>query len=91
MQAIVTKYFGVTNTRGSRIKATAERGSIVVPYPHEIDSGQVHAYAAQKLCEMFAADDLRDYGTPITKNPWSRSFVSGAIPGNKGECHVFID
>lgn len=92
MQTIVTKYFGATNTRGSSIKATAERGSISVPYPHEINSNDVHAHAAQKLCEMFAADDLKDYGTPITKNPWSRSFVSGAMPGSScTECHVFID
>ena len=77
MQSIITKYFGATNTKGSRIKATAERGSIVVPYPYEIGSGQVHAFAAQKLCELFAAEDLKDYGTPITKNPWSRAFVSG--------------
>ena len=91
MQAIQTKYIPASNTRGSRIKATAERGSISIPYPHEIDSWQVHAFAAQKLCEKFAAEDLKDYGTPITKNPWSRAFVSGAMPGNKGECHVFVD
>jgi len=91
-QAIVTKYIGATNTRGSRIKATAERGTLSIPYPHEINSGEVHAYAAQKLCEMFAAADLAQYGIPITKNPWSRSFVSGAMPGSGcTECHVFID
>jgi hypothetical protein len=92
MQAIVTKYIGATNARGSRIKATAKRGSIVVPYPHEINSGDVHAYAAQKLCALFAAEDLKDYGTPITKNPWSKAFVSGSMPGsNCTECHIFID
>ena len=91
MQSIITKYIGATNTKGSRIKATAERGSIVVPYPYEINSGEVHAYAAQKLCELFASQDLDQYGTPVTRNPWSRSFVSGSMPGNKGECHVFVD
>ena len=90
-QAIVTKYIPASNTRGSRIKAMAERDSISVPYPHEINSGDVHAYAAQKLCEKFASEDLKQFGTPVTKNPWSRAFVSGAMPNNKGECHVFVD
>ena len=90
MQSIITKYIPATS-RGSRIKATADRGSISIPYPHEINSWQVHAFAAQKLCEKFTAEDLKDYGTPITKNPWARAFVSGAMPNNGGECHVFID
>ena len=91
MQAIQTKYIPASNTRGSRIKATADRGSISIPYPHEIDSWQVHAFAAQKLCEKFTAEDLKQFGTPITKNPWARAFVSGAMPNNKGECHIFVD
>ena len=32
MQAIETRYLGPTNTRGSRIKATAAAGSITIHY-----------------------------------------------------------
>jgi hypothetical protein len=33
-QAIVTKFLGPTDHRGSRIKATAEAGSITVSWDH---------------------------------------------------------
>lgn len=91
MQAIVTKYLPATNVRGSRIKATCNRGSIILSYPDELNSSDVHAWAAQKLCEKFAAADLKEYGTPVTTNPWMRAFVSGGLPGGKEECHVFVD
>lgn len=34
MQAIETKYLGPTNTKGSRIKASAQAGSVTVGYEH---------------------------------------------------------
>lgn len=49
MQAITTKYLGATNFRGSRIKATAESGSITVDYPHEFSGVNAHAVAALAL------------------------------------------
>ena len=91
MQAIVTKFIPATNFKGSRIKATCNRGSIILSYPSELNSSDVHPWAAQKLCEKFAAADLKEYGTPVAKNPWMRAFVSGGLPGDKGECHVFVD
>ncbi len=35
-QAIITKYMGPTNSRISRIKATAWGGSVTVPYTHDL-------------------------------------------------------
>lgn len=50
MQAIQTKYFGPTNTKGSRIKATCAAGSITIGYPHEVEHGQpAHRKAAEAL------------------------------------------
>jgi len=49
MQAIQTRYFGPTNSRGSRIKATAAAGSITIPYPHELSGQAVHRAAAEAL------------------------------------------
>jgi hypothetical protein len=51
MQAIITKYLSATNSRGSRIKATCEAGSITIDYPHELSGMAVHAAAAKALVE----------------------------------------
>jgi hypothetical protein len=50
MQAIKTVYLGPTDSRGSRIKATCEGGSVTVPYPHELNQGaDAHSVAALAL------------------------------------------
>lgn len=59
MQAITTKYFGPTNVRGSRIKATAEAGSIIVQYDDRLNSSQNHCAAAK----AFANKMGWNYGT----------------------------
>ncbi len=48
-QAIVTKYLGPTNFRGSRVKATCEAGSITVPWNHGLNTGCNHAEACDAL------------------------------------------
>lgn len=90
MQAIKTKYFGPTTNRGSRIKATCDRGRIWFPYPYEISgTEEVHRAAAMALCEKFAVEDFRHDGQPAESNPWKRDFVSGAIPSGE-YVHVFL-
>ena len=50
MQAIITRYHGPTDFRGSRITATAGNGKrVTIPYPHELDSYQAHREAAVAL------------------------------------------
>lgn len=49
MQAIVTKYVGPSNTRGSRIKATAKAGSVTVGYDHALNIDGNHRAAAEAL------------------------------------------
>lgn len=88
MQAITTKYFGPTNARGSRIKATAERGTLTVPYDHDLSSHANHVAAAQALCDKFAAEDLASRREPPTLNPWNLRRVVGALPTG-GCAHVF--
>lgn len=90
MQAIVTKYLGATNTRGSRIKAICDRGTITIPYPHELSGDAVHTAAVRALVDGFAAEDLAKYGTPKAGNHWLRPFASGGLPGQAGMAHVFI-
>ena len=78
-----------TNTRDGRIKAKCERGAISIPYPHELSGDDCHVAAAQALVEKFAAEDLKEYGTPIIQNPWMRERVAGGLPGGT-VAHVFI-
>lgn len=49
MQAIITKYHGPTNTRGSRITAKCDAGSVTIPYPYELSGEDVHRKAAETL------------------------------------------
>ncbi len=89
MQAIHTKYLPATDARGSRIKATCERGSITIPYPHELSGDEVHREAVRQLLARFCAEDLKSYGTPIESNSWNRPFSTGCLPD--GTCaHVFV-
>ena len=52
MQAIITKFFGPGNVRGSRIKATAGGGhSITIGYRHDLDTEEAHVAAALALAK----------------------------------------
>ncbi|NBW18449.1 MAG: hypothetical protein EBR82_61800 [Caulobacteraceae bacterium] len=66
MQTIVTTYRGPTNTRGPRIIARAEAGSLTMPYRHELNSEGNHAEAARLLAE---------------RNGWRHQFAGGDLPG----------
>jgi hypothetical protein len=51
MQAIETKYFGPTNTRGGRVRASAQAGKLSVAYDHGLNVEDNHAAAAIKLAK----------------------------------------
>jgi len=61
-QAIETKYIKATNTRGSRIKATAWGGTITVGYDYALDTDGAHKAAADAL---------------IAKMGWTGTFAQG--------------
>lgn len=52
-QAITTRYFGPTNHRGARIRATAQAGSVTIPYDHELNPEGAHAKAALALADKW--------------------------------------
>ncbi len=87
MQAIRTNYIPCTNTRGSRIKASCERGSITVPFDH--GAHDPHEVAAVALVARFIEEDFKERGQPKEKNPWARPFVSGGLPDGSF-AHVFL-
>lgn len=88
MQAIVTKYIGPTERRGSRIKASCERGSVTIGYPHELSGDNVHIAAANALVEKFIKEDKKRFGDNV--NPWAGTRVCGCI-GNGVYAHVFTE
>lgn len=64
-QAIVTKYYGPTNTRGSRIKATSASGkSLTLPWAYELGVDENHAAAAVALAQKLG---------------WEGRFVMGGL------------
>lgn len=74
MKAIVTKYHGPGNTRGSRISASDEDGNLVsIPYPYDLSGEAVYRAAADALC---------------AKMGWTGEMVGGGIKG--GYAFVFV-
>jgi len=65
MQAITTKYFGPSATRDARVKATAQAGSVTVPWNDTLNYERNHASAAQALA---------------TKLDWSGPWIGGGLP-----------
>jgi hypothetical protein len=90
MQAIQTKYLPATNARGSRIKATCERDSITIPYPHDLSGDECHREAVRQLVARFIKEDEEDgICKDSSQNVWARQFVTGSLPDGS-MAHVFL-
>jgi hypothetical protein len=68
MQAIVTKYFGAGNVKGSRIKAKCQRGSITLHYDDGLSAAVNHKRAALALA---------------SKLEWDGAWVAGGLPSGE--------
>ena len=75
-QAIVTKFIGPTNFRGSRVKATAAAGTVTVSWDHSLNPEQNHSLAAETLA---------------TKYNWQGSWYGGGLPNDSSYCFVCFD
>ena len=56
-QAIQTRYLGPTNTRGARVKATADAGSITLSWDHALNATDNHRVAAEALADRYGWRD----------------------------------
>lgn len=76
MQVIQTKYIGPSDSRGSRIRAWCDFGSISIPYPHQLSGQAVYRAAADAL---------------VVKLGWQDAgpLLGGALPCNAGYVFVF--
>lgn len=93
MQAIITKFIPCTNFKPSRIKASCERGSLMLSWNHGGDVEKNHVQAAQMLVNKFMDEDANDenkrYRTEPAKNPWNNPRAHGQL--KSGEfVHAFI-
>ena len=52
-QAIETKYLGPTNSRGSRVVASAQAGRLTLPWDDALDVTENHRRAALALAERY--------------------------------------
>ena len=76
MQAITTKYIGPANVKGSRVKATAQAGSVTLDWDDSLNSEQNHRIAAEALA--------RKYG-------WHGTWISGWLPDGSAQCWTCFD
>ncbi len=53
LQAITTRYLGPTDHRGSRVKATAQAGSITVGLDYALGQDENHHAAAEALAKRY--------------------------------------
>lgn len=74
MQAITTKYYGPTNNRCSRIKATAAAGSITIPYEYAGREEDAHKIAAYALVKKLGWTDVH-YGKLATGQQHTGDYV----------------
>lgn len=73
MHAITVTYRPRSNTKGSRLVASCERGSIEIPYPHEAASGTVEWTAARALIERFVEEDNKI--PRLSPSPWLGTWI----------------
>jgi hypothetical protein len=55
-QTITTKYLSATNILGTRVKASAEAGSVTLPWNYELNVAENHAAVARALARKFHWD-----------------------------------
>lgn len=74
-KAIITKYLGPTDFKGSRIKASCFGGNVTVGYSSELSTEQNHALAAEML---------------LKKMGWAYETVAGVLPSGE-YCFVLTE
>jgi len=74
-QAIVTKFLGPTNTKGSRVRAVCDAASVTVGWDHRLNQAENHYAAMVKLCNKLG---------------WPRDRQGAGMPRNGGYCWVEV-
>jgi hypothetical protein len=83
LQGIVTKYHGPTNSRGSRISATAAAGRVYLGYNHSLNAEDNHWAAANALADKLG------WLAPGRATP-SYKLAQGGAPNGEGYLFVLV-
>lgn len=75
MQAIVTKYLGPTNYRGSRVKVMCDAKTMTVSWSHEDNTDDNHDFAVRRLCAALG---------------WCGTLVRGGLPLRMPFANVYV-
>lgn len=89
-QAIITRFHGPTNKKGSRYSATAQWGRIYVSAYHALSAEDNHKVACITLRRKIAGLNALKYGRPVESDPWMRHMVCGQLPSGD-YAHVFAE
>ena len=81
-QAIVTKYFGASNSFGARIRATCASGRCTTMWDYEKNTEDNHQIACFQLQLKMANFNPSDV--------WMEKMIGGALPNNDGYAFVFV-
>lgn len=73
MYAIITKYYGPTNYKGSRIRAKAAERWTTHDYDHRLTAEANHDEAARKLAKVLG---------------WEGQWARGEMPSGDGNVYV---
>ena len=82
-QAVVTKFLGPTNTRGSRVNAKCAAGSLTVSWDHALSVDGNHASAAKALVEKLG-------WTCKSAEGYTGVWVAGGLPDQTGNVFTFL-
>ena len=85
MQAIITKYLGPTESRGARVKATAQAGSVTIHWDDALDIEENHDRAAMTLAHKLG------WISQTSGKPYSgERLLRGGMPKGDGNCYVMV-
>jgi hypothetical protein len=81
--AILSKYHGPTNYRGSRIIVKSQRSRKSYPYPDELSGEACHLWAVDQYLKGILAEDVRDYGDHATGWGTLADYTVGQLPSGE--------
>jgi len=81
--AILSKYQGPTNRRGSRIIVKTQRSRKSYSYPHELSGADCHLWAVDQYLNDILAQDRAEYGEHATGWGTLADFTVGQLPSGE--------
>ena len=81
--AIISKYAGPTNSRGSRIIVKTQRSRKSYHYPHELSGADCHRWAVDQYLNDILAQDRSDYGEHATGWGNLSDYTVGQLPSGE--------